>query len=184
MRDPEQKNHPLKSLYHLCNETRFRLEQEDLEDKRKKLMRNYQALHDFRMDPSDKLSSDCMKSTFKDKLGSSKLALAFKKLFKTGFKPIPIRKDLERLNAVKSAQVLPSTPSRKMEIPRKKPLAFLDSETSAINSTNATTMELLEDDLSNPERRIKIGGKALTWTHKKSRSDGYEILKKNGHFIH
>jgi hypothetical protein len=200
LKRPDLKHHPLTSLYHLCNETRIRLEKEEQEEKKQKIIREYQTLCDFRIDPSA-LGTE----KTRPKLGASKLALAFKKWVKTSFKPLPPLKKLHHShhvkarNAYQSAQVLPSRAAYeyKTDLARKpvpnlldleevppgglsqgqdfKALPTLPSPHHALHhSTEKTVFQSLEKGPC-PPRGAGCGG--LPWVHhKKSRSDGYQFI--------
>jgi hypothetical protein len=204
LKRPDLKHHPLTSLYHLCNETRARLEKEEQEEKKQKIIRDYQTLCDFRIDPSA-LGTDKVRP----KLGASKLALAFKKWVKTSFKPLPpLRKlhhshHVKSRNAYQSAQVLPSTRAYeyKTDLARKPVPHLLDleqdsglgqsqtggSEFKALpipipphhalhhHSTEKTVFQSLDKGPRLGPSHKNAGG--LPWAHhKKSRSDGYQFI--------
>lgn len=177
LRDPNNRHHPLTSLYHLCNETRQRVEQAELTTRQKE-----NVLPDFRMEcpPPVPDKSDHRKFTIRDKLASSKMALAFKKWIKTGLKPLPNRHNRETsLNAVWSAQVLPSMDNRvRMEINRKPVATFLDSDATPSPEFRALPSGQDPDRIfQSLEKRNRQSHKPFQWAHKKSISDGYEFLR-------
>ena len=70
------KQHPITSLYHLCNETRIRNHEVDFEEKRNKFK-------ETKIDASiNQIDNYFKKRKFKEKFSASKLALTFKKLYR------------------------------------------------------------------------------------------------------
>lgn len=134
IRNPELRHHPLTSLYHLCNEMRIRLESEQ-----KHTLSTASPL-DFKLetgllgslhigDSTDYSTQQTGKKAAL-KAASSKVALAFKKFFQNGLKPLPHRKYKSKYNAaVQSAQVLPTSEYRvRTELARKPVPTILDSD--------------------------------------------------------
>ena len=74
LKDPNMKQHPITSLYHLCDETRMRNYEADFEEKRIKV-KDLGA-------PFNQMENYFRKRKLKDKFSASKIALTFKKLLK------------------------------------------------------------------------------------------------------
>ena len=158
------KQHPITSLYHLCNDTRIRNQEVDFEEKRNKFK-------ETKIDASiNQIDNYFKKRKFKEKFSASKLALTFKKLLK-----LP-RRD-PKFNGIWSAQVLPSIDQRcQMEITRKPVPTVLDSEYGMPLANSDETLDL------NQLQKIPCGTQDKTkilWHHKKSISDGYQFINLN-----
>jgi hypothetical protein len=156
LKDPNMKQHPITSLYHLCDETRMRNYEADFEEKRIKV-KDLGA-------PFNQMENYFRKRKLKDKFSASKIALTFKKLLK-----FPKRD--HKFNGIRSAQVLSSKDyNSQMEIVRKPVPTVLDYDISP--SVNETT-ELKE--LQKLPCATHDKNKVL-WFHRKSISDGYQFV--------
>lgn len=156
LKDPSMKQHPITSLYHLCDETRIRNYEAEFEEKRNK-MKDHEA-------PFNQMENYFSKRKLKDKFSASKIGLAFKKLLK-----LPKRD--QKFNGIWSAQMLSSNDhNSQMEIARKPVPTILDYDNGpAVNETT----ELKE------LKKLPRGAhdkNQLLWFHKKSISDGYQFI--------
>jgi hypothetical protein len=156
LKDPNIKQHPITSLYHLCDETRIRNCEADFEERRNKLKDHTVSFN--------QTENFFRKRKPKEQFSASKIALAFKKLLK-----LPKREP--RFNGILSAQVLSSKHhTSQMEIARKPVPTVLDYDNSP-SVNEIVELKELQKLPCGTHKKSKV-----LWFHKKSISDGYQFV--------